>query len=138
MSDCIFCKIISGEIPSSIVYEDEATVCIMDVRPLTRGHVLIIPKKHAVTLGDMDDEGLASVMSTIRKMVQPLISVLKPDGYNVFQNNGRAAGQVVDHVHFHLVPRHKKDGAIKPKSKPSADPDELKKLAEEFQAALQI
>lgn len=136
MPDCIFCKIISKDFSSHTIYEDEKTICIMDIQPLTRGHLLVMPKAHACQLADMEDEHIEALMRTVKKMARVIIDVMKPDGYNVFQNNGRAAGQVVDHVHFHIVPRISGDGVLNPKHKPRADEDELKAVAEQLRARL--
>lgn len=137
MDDCIFCKIISGEIPSHVVYEDDATFCIMDIQPLTRGHLLVMPKKHVERFGDMEERDVIPVMLTVHRMVGAMSSVFQPDGYNIFQNNGRAAGQIVDHLHVHLVPRRKGDGAIAQKAKPAADSEELSLMASDLRRALE-
>lgn len=108
--DCIFCKIVSGQIPGTKVYEDDKVLAFMDIAPLNRGHLLVVPKEHVETIADMDPQlygHLASVICRLAKAVQ--VSV-KPDGMNVMQLNGKAGNQVVPHVHMHLVPRWQGDG----------------------------
>lgn len=110
MADCIFCKIIAGELPCTKVYEDNKVLAFLDIGPINPGHTLVIPKEHHKTLVDLPDESLKDVMPVTKKIGQAIISELGADGFNVGLNNGQAAGQEVDHVHFHVIPRHKGDG----------------------------
>jgi len=105
MSDCIFCKIVSGSVPCTKVYEDDSVLVFLDVAPLAKGHCLVIPKEHAEFICEVSDIG------QVAKMVQKVSSVLGElnDGVNVLQNNGKSAGQLVPHVHFHLIPRNSGD-----------------------------
>ena len=108
--DCIFCKIAAGEIPCTKVYEDNQVLAFMDIMPLNRGHLLVIPKEHYENILEIDCElygRLAALICTIAKAVQGAIA---PDGLNVMQLNGAAANQVVPHLHVHLVPRWEADG----------------------------
>ena len=105
MDDCIFCKIIAGEIPAHKVYEDERTLAFLDILPASRGHTLIIPKEHSPDLESIGSESLCATMRGVQQVDRLLRSKLLPDGMNLFQNNGTAAGQVVFHFHVHLVPR---------------------------------
>ncbi len=109
MSDCIFCKIAGGEIPSATIYEDEEFRVILDVGPAAKGHALILPKKHYADLIDLPEETAAHAMVLAKKVITKMKDVLKCDGYNVVQNNGRAAGQTVFHFHMHLIPRMEGD-----------------------------
>ena len=108
MEDCIFCKIIRKDIPASIVYEDKDTLAFLDIKPAARGHTLVIPKKHAETIDSLDDDSAKKLMLTIKKVGKVMGSF--SDGYNVVENNGEVAGQAVNHVHFHIVPRKRGDG----------------------------
>jgi len=103
--DCIFCRIVAGEIPAHKVYEDERTLAFLDIQPSSRGHTLVIPKQHASDLFDITPESLASTTASSQTVARILRTKLRPDGMNVFQNNGAAAGQAVFHYHVHLVPR---------------------------------
>ncbi|XGI84246.1 HIT family protein [Halorutilales archaeon Cl-col2-1] len=108
--DCIFCKIIDGELPSRKVYEDDKVLSFLDVNPLSRGHTLVIPKNHSETLEDLDDEYSEAVFSAVRDLVEPVTEAVDADAANVGINNGEAAGQEVPHLHAHIVPRFEGDG----------------------------
>lgn len=108
--DCIFCKIAKGEIPSNTIYEDEEFRVILDLGPATRGHALILPKKHADNLYELSDETAASAMKLARRMALLMKEKLHCDGLNLMQNNGEAAGQTVSHFHVHVIPRYEGDG----------------------------
>jgi histidine triad (HIT) family protein len=110
MSECVFCKIRDGQLPSMKVYEDERTLAIMDINPLTSGHCLVLTKAHAATLWESDVEDLQAAIVTAQKLANALREALKPDGLNVLQANGAAAFQSVFHFHLHLIPRWNKDG----------------------------
>ncbi|MBW2317648.1 MAG: HIT family protein [Deltaproteobacteria bacterium] len=108
--DCIFCKIIGGEIPSEKVYEDDKVFAFMDINPLNDGHVLIIPKSHAGTIHEIGEDDFLAVMSATHKLAAAVRKALNPDGINLLQLNGKAANQVVPHLHVHIVPRWSGDG----------------------------
>jgi histidine triad (HIT) family protein len=110
MDNCIFCKIIRKEIPAHVVYEDESTLAFLDINPINPGHVLVIPKAHHADLLSTPDELLREVMSVARKIAQASITALNAPGFNIGVNNGAAAGQVVPHVHLHVMPRFQNDG----------------------------
>ena len=105
MEDCIFCKIIKGEIPSFKVYEDEKVFAFEDINPISEGHTLIIPKKHAENLWEIPGEDLIAVHLASQKIVQAIRDSLNPTGVACLQLNGRGANQIVMHYHLHLVPR---------------------------------
>jgi histidine triad (HIT) family protein len=107
--NCIFCKIIAGEIPSHTLYEDEQFRVILDVSPATRGHALILPKQHYANLYELPED---MAMRLAKKMMKTMTDKLNCDGFNLVQNNGEAAGQTVFHFHMHLIPRYKDDGEI--------------------------
>jgi histidine triad (HIT) family protein len=107
---CVFCKIRDGELPSMRVYEDDRTMVIMDINPLTSGHCLVIVKAHAPTLWDADPEDLRAAITAARTVAVALKTAVKPDGLNMLQANGAAAFQSVPHYHLHLIPRWNDDG----------------------------
>lgn len=105
--NCIFCKIISGEIPSNTIYEDEEFKVILDASPASRGHALILPKEHCADIYEIDEEVAARAMKLAKKMAVHMTAVLGCDGFNIVQNNHEIAGQTVFHFHMHLIPRYK-------------------------------
>ena len=107
---CIFCRIANGQIPSRTLYEDENFRVILDLGPATKGHALILPKKHAKDLLELPEETAAKAMVLAKKMALLLKEKLHCDGLNLVQNNGEAAGQTVPHFHLHLIPRYHDDG----------------------------
>ena len=109
MSDCIFCKIANGEIPSATLYEDEDFRVILDLGPASKGHALILPKAHAANIYEISDDMAAKAMILAKKMAIKMTEALKCDGFNIVQNNGELAGQTVFHFHMHLIPRYEGD-----------------------------
>ena len=110
MTDCVFCKIRDGQIPSMKICEDERTLCIMDINPLNSGHCLVIVKAHAPTVWDAADADLQAAIVTARRVALAIRESLHPDGLNLLQANGAAAFQSVPHFHIHLIPRWNDDG----------------------------
>lgn len=110
--NCIFCKVIEGEIPSHVLYEDEQFKVILDVNPATKGHALILPKEHYANLYELPEETAADAMKLAQRMMRKMTEKLDCDGFNIVQNNGETAGQTVFHFHMHLIPRYKNDGEI--------------------------
>lgn len=108
MNECVFCKIISGIIPASKVYSDEKNIAFLDIAPANKGHIIVIPKNHAETITELSDEDLASLIKAVKKVAKALLDEF--DGVNVLQNNKKAAGQLVPHLHFHVIPRNSGDG----------------------------
>uniref|UniRef100_UPI004055D1A9 HIT family protein n=1 Tax=Agathobacter sp. TaxID=2021311 RepID=UPI004055D1A9 len=106
--NCIFCKIIAGEIPSNTIYEDEDFKVILDISPAEKGHAIVIPKEHYANLYEIDSELLAKAIKVAQKVVIHETKVLGCQGYNVLQNNGEIAGQTIFHFHLHLIPRYEK------------------------------
>jgi len=113
MGDCIFCKIVNGDLPSHRVYEDEDTLAFLDINPTSYGHTLVVPKKHFVNMEDVPEEELKKVILIVKRIGQKLKDGLKVESYNICVNNDEEAGQLIPHLHFHLVPRYKNDG-LKP------------------------
>jgi histidine triad (HIT) family protein len=111
-TDCIFCKIAAGQVPTTKIYEDEALVAFLDIGPISDGHALVIPRQHFERLHDCPAELLGEIASHLGKIARAVVAAVNCDGYNVLCNNGRAAGQLIDHVHFHIIPRSSKDGVF--------------------------
>ena len=109
-SNCIFCKIVTGEIPSKTIYEDQEFRVILDISPATKGHALIIPKEHYANIYELPDEMAGKVMVLAKKLASHMTETLGCDGFNLVQNNGEVAGQTVFHFHMHLIPRYQGDG----------------------------
>jgi len=109
---CLFCKIISGEIPSKKVYEDENVFAFLDINPRNPGHTLVIPKKHYVTLLDMPAKEVGHLFESARMVAEAVKGGANADGLSLIQSNGKAAGQLVTHVHVHLIPRFMSEGPI--------------------------
>ena len=126
--NCIFCKIIGGEIPSHVLYEDEQFKVILDVNPATKGHALILPKEHYANLYELPEETAADAMKLAQRMMRKMTEKLDCDGFNIVQNNGEAAGQTVFHFHMHLVPRYKNDGEILKYIAGDPGPEELERI----------
>ena len=125
---CIFCKIINGEIPSHVLYEDEQFKVILDVNPATKGHALILPKEHYANLYELPEETAADAMKLAQRMMRKMTEKLDCDGFNIVQNNGEAAGQTVFHFHMHLIPRYKNDGEILKYIAGDPGPEELERI----------
>lgn len=109
MDDCIFCKILGGEIPSKKLYEDEDVLAFLDINPANPGHSLVITKKHYETLPEVPDRELEKLVLAVKKIASVLTETVACEGYNIHQANLKAAGQVVPHVHFHIIPRRTDD-----------------------------
>ena len=127
--DCIFCKIANGEIPSATVYEDSICRVILDVNPANKGHALIIPKEHFDNIYSMDAETAAKIFTIATEVAKAQKAELNPDGLNILQNNGEAAGQTVFHFHMHLVQRYIKDNVTMTWIPGKADTEELSALS---------
>ncbi|HVP08149.1 MAG TPA: HIT family protein [Burkholderiales bacterium] len=110
MTDCVFCKIVAGQIPSTRVYEDEHTLAFMDIGHVNPGHTLVAVKKHAATVFELEETQAEAIARAIVKISKALKKTFEPEGLSVYQANGKAAGQTVFHYHVHLLPRHAGDG----------------------------
>lgn len=104
-NDCVFCAIAAGEIPSFKIYEDDFVLAFLDINPFSEGHTLVIPKEHYKGLLDVPSDVLAVLLERVQKVSSHIAKALACDGFNILQNNGAAAGQTVNHIHFHIVPR---------------------------------
>ena len=134
--DCIFCKIIRGEIPAQRVFENDHLLAFLDINPLATGHTVVIPKTHAERLEQLPADTAGEVARSFGAIATALLKVTGAEGYNVLQNNGSVAGQVVPHVHFHLVPRRADDGLGYRWNAKSATAEELTALADRVRGAL--
>ena len=135
--DCIFCKIIRGEIPSFKLYEDDLTYAFMDINPLNDGHALVIPKYHAENIYATPDEWFGPTMSTVRRIASAVNKVVRPEGLNLLQANGPGAKQSVFHFHMHVIPRYADDGAGMNWEMKHGDMDAIGELAEQIVAAIE-
>lgn len=132
----VFARILRGELPSHRIYEDERTVAFMDIMPRTKGHALVVPKNPARNIFDIDPEDLFAVMGTVQKVARAARAAMAADGITIQQFNESAGGQVVFHLHVHVLPRW--DGVpLKPPTTEMADPEKLKEVADRIAAALQ-
>jgi histidine triad (HIT) family protein len=136
MTDCVFCKIRDGEIPSMKVYEDERTLCFMDINPLNSGHCLVVTRAHAPTLWEVEVADLQAAIATARRVALAIRAALKPDGLNLLQANGAAAFQSVPHFHLHLIPRWTHDGKGFDWKLVPGQRDQIMKVGERIRAAL--
>lgn len=107
MEECIFCKIIKGKIPCSKVYEDEHAIAFLDIAPASKGHTLVVPKEHYEIINDAPNNVLEKTIDVVKKIGNALLK--ENDGFNVMQNNKKASGQLVPHIHFHVIPRNEGD-----------------------------
>ena len=110
--NCIFCKIAAGQIPCSKIYEDQTVLAFLDIGPVSQGHTLVIPKQHYTKIHECPPEVLVCISSVLPKIAAAVSGAMSADGYNVLCNNGRAAGQLVEHLHFHIIPRKTGDGVF--------------------------
>jgi len=136
MGDCIFCKIVKGEIPSVKVYEDESVLAFMDINPINDGHTLVIPKKHAENIFEIEAKDLLAVMEVAHKIARAIKESLKPEALTVVQLNGRLAGQMVPHLHVHLIPRREGDALKVSWEMIPGDMEKIKAAAEKIKSAL--
>ncbi len=135
--ECIFCKIIKGEMPSAKIYEDEHQIAFLDLFPAARGHALLVPKKHHVNIFDAEKECGAAVYPALSRIARALRTATGCDGLNIVQNNEAAAGQVVFHSHIHLIPRYENDSIkVTVAGKERADNAALSEMADKIITAL--
>lgn len=129
-TNCIFCKIIAGEIPSNVIYEDDEFKVILDVSPAAKGHALILPKEHYADLYEIDEEVAGRAMKLAKKLAGHMTERLQCDGFNLLQNNHEAAGQTVFHFHMHLIPRYadSKNSDILKYTSETFSPEELAEI----------
>jgi len=136
ISDCIFCKIVRGEIPCSAVYQDDHVLAFLDVNPWSPGHTLVIPKEHYDRLDQCPVSVISEVAGKLGVIANAVIKSVGADAYNVLNNNGRDSGQLVEHLHFHIIPRKQGDGIIRHAPQGQSTPDELSRLAEKIRQTI--
>jgi histidine triad (HIT) family protein len=127
MNDCLFCKIIAKQVPANIVYEDEQTIAFLDIFPVSKGHMLIVPKEHAVTLHLNSRNSTLAIMETAHKLARPAMEALDASGYNLGMNCGIDAGQEIMHTHLHFMPRY--SGQSRSFTKTKTSREELAEVA---------
>ena len=131
--DCLFCKIVNGEIPCTKIYENDMVLSFMDISPMNDGHMLVIPKNHGSTILELPEKDFLAVMSATQKVAQAVKNALNPDGINILQLNGEAANQVVPHLHVHIVPRWSGDGLTVSKWVPvQGDMEQISQFADKI------
>ena len=130
--DCVFCKIIAGELPGQIVDEDELTVAFMDIAPATRGHALVVPRRHSRNLLEVGREDLAATILAAQRLAGRATERLGADGVNLLNSCGSAAWQTVYHFHVHVIPRYEGDPLRLPWIPSPGDPDEIAAAAEQL------
>jgi histidine triad (HIT) family protein len=131
--DCLFCKIVAGEIPSTVVDSDDRTVSFMDISPATRGHTLVVPRNHARNVLDIDPEDLAACAVAAQRLARKATENLGADGVNLLNSCGPVAWQTVFHFHVHVIPRYEGDPLRLPWQPKEGDQDEIRAAAEELQ-----
>ncbi|RKY05489.1 HIT family protein [Candidatus Poribacteria bacterium] len=136
MNECIFCKIVAGEIPSNKVYEDDEVVAFMDINPANPGHTLVVPKKHFRNLLDIDEGTAAKVMEAAVKVAKAIKKALNPDGLNLFHASEKAAFQTVFHFHIHVIPRWEGDDLVEPWKPKKGDPERIAETAAKIREAM--
>jgi histidine triad (HIT) family protein len=130
--DCTFCKIIQGQVPAQKIDEDDRSVAFMDISPATRGHALVVPRRHARDLLEIEPAELEAVITATQRLAGRVRERLKPDGINLLNSCGRAAWQTVFHFHIHVIPRYEDDPLQLPWTPREGDPDEIAKVAEQL------
>jgi histidine triad (HIT) family protein len=128
--ECLFCGIVAGDVPAQIVDSDEHTVAFMDINPATRGHALVVPRKHSTDLMDVPNEDLERTMIAARRLARRMEETLDPDGYNVLNACRPAAWQTIFHYHLHVIPRYEDDPLKLPWIPRGAEPEEIAEVAE--------
>jgi len=108
--DCIFCKIINGEIPAVKVLDEELVVAFMDINPSSKGHMLVVPKNHAENIFEISENDLATLIKAVKRCAKAVKEALNAEGITILQLNGKASDQIVPHLHIHIIPRWKNDG----------------------------
>lgn len=134
--DCLFCKIVAGDIPATKVHEDDETLAFLDINPVSEGHTLVIPKDHFENVYATPAETWCRVMLTVQKVAEAVRHAVNADGINLVMNNESAAGQLVPHAHVHIIPRHNDDGLKPWIGKPYKSPEEAISISEKIKEEL--
>lgn len=136
--DCIFCKIVAGGIPSFKVYEDDYALAFLDINPIAKGHTLVMPKIHVKKISELEAEDLSGLMAALQKVTRAIEDSIGPEGLNIFVNQGEAAGQIVPHLHIHIVPRAKDDGLKVPTAKVEMTEEGFKEISKKIADAIKV
>ncbi|OMP67132.1 HIT family protein [Domibacillus epiphyticus] len=136
MGDCIFCKIVNGDIPSAKVYEDENVYAFLDISQVTKGHTLVIPKVHKENIFELTPDMSAPLFESVKKVADAIHAAFSPKGLNLLNNNGKTAGQTVFHYHMHLIPRYGSEDGFHPVFKENSQSYDLKEVAAAINAQL--
>jgi histidine triad (HIT) family protein len=131
-TDCVFCKIIKDEKNKSVIYEDDKVLAFMDFRPINDGHTLVIPKKHYENIYEISEEELAYLFKIVKKVAHAIKKAVKAEGITLIQNNGKAAKQVVFHIHVHIIPQYEKTKLTHPRIK--VDSSKLDEIAQRIRS----
>jgi histidine triad (HIT) family protein len=128
--DCIFCKIINGEVPAVKVLDKDKVIAFMDINPASRGHMLIVPKKHIENIFEISEDDLSAVMNAVKRCAQAVKQALKAEGITILQLNGKASDQIIPHLHVHIMPRWQNDRlSVSQWEMKEGDRDELQEIA---------
>lgn len=130
MDDCIFCKIIQGKIPCEKIYEDDKYIAFLDITPVSDGHTLVVPKKHNETFFELNEKEVEELYKTVQKVAKIIKSKIKPNGIRITQNNGKGAGQIINHIHVHIMPANSVDEIYSGSKKMTAE--QLKKIGDKL------
>lgn len=133
---CIFCRIVAGEAPAYVVYEDGTALAFMDIRPLEEGHTLVIPKRHYAYLHEVPDEEVAQLFTAVKRVARAAMEAVGADGVTIVQNNGHAAGQEIFHVHVHVIPRYHGRKPLRPREASRVPGERLEAVAARIREAL--
>lgn len=136
MSECIFCRIIKGEIPCTKLYEDNNTFAFLDLNPVNKGHTLVVPKKHSETILDTDEKTLRDLMVAVKKISKAIMNGLNVKGFNIGINQFEEGGQVVPHLHIHIMPRLKNDGIKLWPQRKYESKEEMEEIAKKIKSLL--
>ena len=133
---CLFCSIVGGDIPCFSVYRDDTVCAFLDIHPLTHGHCLLIPTEHYGSLDQCPQSVLAVLVGKLGPIARAVVDAVNADGYNILNNTGPAAGQVIDHLHFHIIPRRSNDGAVSCRKSQGYPPGRADELAGQIKSRL--
>jgi histidine triad (HIT) family protein len=134
--DCVFCKILKGEIPAQKVYEDNRIVAILDINPVAQGHTLVLPKEHHETWTDLPADLAADLAKAAQTVARGVVKSTGAEGFNLLMNNKRCSGQAIDHAHFHVIPRKKDDGVKYNWQTRPYEPGQIEKVGDALRGAL--
>jgi len=136
--DCLFCQIINDQVPASVIFENDNVIAFLDINPVNPGHTLIVPKNHSMNMLDQDDEILKEMIVVSKKVAQAILDSFEEyEAFNLELNNGRIAGQIVPHLHWHIVPRKSDDGLRHWPGKPYAQ-GQAEEIADKIKIKLEI